>query len=177
MNFIKKLFKFILTLILISILAGAGSYFYDKYEQKKKDEHELSYASEKKWKWYDKYDRIQIIAIEDKNKSFLRKVNLNKSYVIYAYKNDDYSLSGVAKFVTKCQPNKEIETTGKYSNGNPKILKCNEDGDALNYRVTWSGTDTDFTWKEDLGGFSIRENFTYWDFSALDREITLSKAQ
>jgi len=174
-SFIKKLFKFILTLLLISIIAGAGYYFYDEYKQKKKDEQELSYASKGEWKWHDKYDRIQITTL--KYKSILRKVNLDKSYVIYAYKNDDYSLSAWVKFVTKCPPNKEIETSEKFSNGASKKLKCNEDGTALNYEVKWSGENTEFTWEENLGGFSIRENFTYWDFIALDQEVTLSKAQ
>ena len=175
MNFIKKLLKFILALIFVSILAGAGYYFYDQYQQEQKDEFELSFASKKEWKWHDKYDRIQIMTID--SKSVLRKVNLNKNYVIYAYKNDDYSLTGMAEFVTQCQKNKEIETSETFSNGTPKKLKCNEDGNALRYQVKWSGPNSDFTWEENLGGFSIRENFTYWDFSALDQEVTLSKAQ
>jgi hypothetical protein len=174
-SFIKKLFKFILTLILLSILTGAGYYFYDEYTQQKKDELELSYASKSEWKWHDKYDRIQITTLKDK--SILRKVNLNKSYVIYAYKNADYSLSAWVKFVTKCEPNKDIVTAEKFSSGASKNLKCNEDGTALNYEVKWSGGNTEFTWEENLGGFSLRENFTYWDFSALDQEVTLSKAQ
>jgi hypothetical protein len=152
-----------------------GYYFYDEYKQQKKDELELSYASKSKWKWHDKYDRIQIKTLNDK--SILRKVNLNKSYVIYAYKNDDYSLSAWVRFVTKCQSNKSIETTAKFSNGDPKNLKCNGDGTALNYEVKWIGDNTEITWEENLGGFSLKENFTYWDFSALDQEVTLSKAQ
>jgi len=174
-NFIKKLFKFIIALIVISVITGAGYYFYDEYQLEKKDEIELSFAANKQWKWHDKYDRIQIMTTD--SKSILRKVNLNKNYVIYAYKNDDYSLSGMVKFVATCSKNKEIETSEKYSNGSPKKLKCNEDGDALHYQVKWTGTETDFTWQENLGGFSIRENFTYWDFSTLDQEVTLSKAK
>tara|TARA_Y100000296_G_C5117716_1_gene228685 strand:- start:590 stop:883 length:294 start_codon:yes stop_codon:yes gene_type:complete len=97
--------------------------------------------------------------------------------VIYAFKNEDYSLSGMAKLVTPCSANKEIETSEKYSDGTPKKLKCGEKGDALLYSVTWNRTDTNFTWEESLGGFSLRENFTYWDFSKLDQEVTLAKAQ
>jgi hypothetical protein len=161
----------------MAIIAGAGYYFYNQYEQNKKDEYELSYASKKSWKWHDEYDRIQISKLEGNNKSILRKVNLNKKYVIYAYKNDNYSLSGMVKFVTTCTPNKEIKTSEKFSNGDTKTLKCNEDGNELRYRVQWQGKDTDVTWEENLGGFSLRENFSYWDFDILDQEVTLSKAQ
>lgn len=175
-KFIKALLKGILVLIILLVVAAAGYYFYDQNEQKKRDEKELSYATDKKWRWHDKYDRIQIREVEE-GKSILRKVNLKKSYVIYAYKNEDYSLSAIAQFVTPCSSGKEIETSGKYSDDKPKILKCSEDGDALLYSVKWSGGDTGFTWEESLGGFSLRENFTYWDFSKLDQEITLTKAK
>lgn len=176
MKIIKALLKGILVLTILLALAGVGYYFYDQNEQKKKDEKELSYATEKKWSWHDKYDRIQIREV-DEGKSILRKVNLRNSYVIYVYKNEDYSLSGTAKFVTPCSSGKEIETSEEYSNGKPKILKCSKDGDALFYSVEWSGSDTDFTWEESLGGFSLRENFTFWDFSKLDQEVTLTKAK
>lgn len=176
MKFIKAILKGILALITLLILAGTGYYFYDQNEQKKKDEKELSYATKKKWSWHDKYDRIQIHELVE-GKSILRKVNLRKNYVIYAFKNEDYSLSGMAKFVTPCSSGKEIETSESYSDGKAKILKCSEDGDALLYSVKWNGSDTDFTWEESLGGFSLRENFTYWDFSKLDQEVTLTKAK
>jgi hypothetical protein len=175
-KFIKALLKVVLVLIILLAVAGVGYYFYDRYEQNKKDEKELSYATEKEWRWHDEYERIQIREIKE-GKSVLRKVNLEKSYVIYAYKNQDYSLSGMAKFVTPCNAGKEIETSEKYSDGEPKKLKCSEDGDALDYKVKWNGSGTDFTWEESLGGFSLRENFTYWDFSKLDQEVTLAKAK
>jgi hypothetical protein len=175
-KFIKMLLKAILALILLSVLAGVGYYFYDENEQKKKDEQELGYATEKEWLWHDKYDRIQIREVME-GISMLRKVNLRKSYVVYAYKNEDYSLSGMAKFVTSCSANKEIETSEKYSDGTSKKLTCDEKGGALLYTVKWDRTDTDFAWEESLGGFSLRENFTYWDFSKLDQEVTLAKAQ
>ena len=83
----------------------------------------------------------------------------------------------MVKFLTKCKPNREIETSQTFSDGTPKVLKCNEIGDALHYQVKWNGKNTDFTWEENLDGFSLSENFTYWDFSKLDQEVTLSKAQ
>ncbi|KAB0300290.1 hypothetical protein F2Z80_24740 [Vibrio fortis] len=176
MNFLKNLLKILFAIVVISLLAGVGYYFYDQYEQEKKDHFELSFATEKAWAWYDKYDRVQYRTLEE-NKTVLRKVKLNKNYVIYAYKNDDYSLTAMVKFLTKCKPNREIETSQTFSDGTPKVLKCNEKGDALHYQVKWNGKNTDFTWEENLDGFSLSENFTYWDFSKLDQEVTLSKAQ
>ena len=83
----------------------------------------------------------------------------------------------MVKFITPCEPNTEIETSERFSDGTPKKLQCNEDGDALKHSVNWDGKNTDITWEENLGGFSLRENFTYWDFSKLDQEITLSKSK
>ncbi|PSV28949.1 MULTISPECIES: hypothetical protein [unclassified Photobacterium] len=175
MKFIRTLLKVTLVIILISILSGVSYYFYNENEQRKKDEVELSYATDKDWVWHDLYERIQIREVD--GKSILRKVNMNKGYVIHVYKNKDYSLSAFALFVTSCNANKEIETSAKFSDGTPKKLKCNEKGDGLLYSVKWNNSDTDFTWEENLGGFSLRENFTYWDFSKLDQEVTLAKAE
>lgn len=97
MNFLKNLLKILFAIVVISLLAGVGYYFYDQYEQEKKDHFELSFATEKAWAWYDKYDRVQYRTLEE-NKTVLRKVKLNKNYVIYAYKNDDYSLTAMVKF-------------------------------------------------------------------------------
>lgn len=177
MNFLKKIVKGILVLALVLIIFGMGYYFYEYYERTKRDEHELAYDSKHSWEWHDKYNRIQIRIIKEENRSALRKVHLKENYVVYALKNEDYSLSTMVKFITPCKPNSEIETTEKFSDGTPKKLKCNEDGDALNYSVSWNGENTDIIWDENLGGFSVRENFTNWDFSKLDQEITLSKSK
>lgn len=176
MKIIKMILKGILTLIILSALAGVGSYFYDQNEKRKRDHKELSYATEKKWQWHDKYYRIQVRGMPS-GKSMLRKVNLRKGYVIHAYKNEDYSLSAIVKFVTSCSANTIIETSEKFSDGTSKELGCNEKGDALIYTVKFIGSDTDFTWEESLGGFSYRVNFDRWDFSKLDQEVTLAKAQ
>ncbi|CZF82454.1 hypothetical protein GCE9029_03241 [Grimontia celer] len=176
MKVIKVILKGVLGLFFVFVFIGTGYYFYDLSQQKKQDEKELNYASQQKWSWYDEYERIQISEFVE-GRSILRKVNLQNKYVIYAYKNDDYSLSAMAKFVTPCSPNKEIETSELYSDGLPKVLKCNEEGDALHFLVKWNDSSTDFIWEESLGGFSLRENFTYWDFSSLDQEVTLNKAK
>ena len=177
MNLIKKILKWLFALTLILIAAWVGYYFYEENERSKRDKQELAYASKQKWEWYDEYDRIQIYTIKEENRSILRKVHMRDAYVVYAFKAQDYGLNTMVKFVTPCKPKSEIETSEKFSDGTSKKLKCNEEGDALNYSVSWSGKDTDITWDENLGGFSVRENFIHWDFSKLDQEITLSKSK
>ncbi len=168
---------FLAIIILIGSFWGYAYYTTSK-EEARIEKAELNYKAEKwKWKWHDKTNRIQIYKPDESGKSYLRKVNLEKQYIIYAYKNDDLSLSAMVEFITDCQPNTEITTSQKYSNGTPKKLKCNEIGDALSLTVKWNRQDTDFVWEENLDGFKLRENFGYWDFTKVDKEITLSKAR
>jgi hypothetical protein len=180
-RFVKILKIAGLVFLAIIILIGSfGGYVYytTLKEEARIEKAELNFDAEKeKWKWHDKFDRIQIYTADKSGKSYLRKVNLEKQYIIYAYKNDDLSLSAMVKFFTDCQPNTEITTSQKYSNGTPKKLKCNEGGNALTFSVHWNGKDTNIIWEENLDGFKLRENFGYWDFTKLGKEITLSKAR
>ncbi|QQD22432.1 hypothetical protein GJQ54_11945 [Oceanospirillaceae bacterium ASx5O] len=161
--------------VVVALMAGVFGYEY--FEDKRRDNEELTYFTSKKWVWYDKYGRVQVNQDIFTKKSILRKVNLDKNYVIYIFKNQDYSISAMAVFPTKCEPNTEIVTSKAYSDGTLKKLQCMEDGDALVYSVSWSAKDTDFKWTEDLDGFKIDENFRYWNFDKLDQEITLQKAK
>ena len=141
---------FLAIIILIGSFWGYAYYTTSK-EEARIEKAELNYKAEKwKWKWHDKTNRIQIYKPDESGKSYLRKVNLEKQYIIYAYKNDDLSLSAMVEFITDCQPNTEITTSQKYSNGTPKKLKCNEIGDALSLTVKWNRQDTDFVWEENL---------------------------
>jgi len=180
-RFVKTLKIAGLVFLAIIILIGSfGGYVYytTLKEEARIEKAELNFDAEKeKWKWHDKFDRIQIYTADKSGKSYLRKVNLEKQYVIYAYKNDDLGLSAMAKFFTDCQPNTEITTSQKFGDGTPKKLKCNEGGNALTFSVHWNGKDTNIIWEENLDGFKLRENFGYWDFTKLDKEITLSKAR
>jgi len=173
----RKLIKIVAGLVLAVVLGFATLIGYDEYSQFKYEKELLTYASSHEWKWHDRYDRIQIRYIPDAARSVLRKVNLHDEYVIYAFKNDDYSLSAMAEFRIDCQPGNEIVTSQRYADGEPKKLVCSDDGDSLRYSVTWSGENTDFTWEENLDGFRLRENFSNWNFDRLDQEVTLSKAQ
>lgn len=171
----KKFIKILLLIVLIifvGTIAVIGYAEYDEYSTKQK---QLSYATNHKWKWHDEYDRIQIRYVSSSGRSVLRKVNMRDKYVIYVFKDGNYNLNAIAEFIVDCDPGKEIVTTKKYSDGTPKKLICSKDGSSLRYFVKWDRDDTNFTWVEELGGFSVYENFMYWDFAKLDREVTLSK--
>lgn len=169
-----KVLGFILAFIATAVSTNLA---YDNHQANKKKEAELTFASKKSWQWHDEYSRIQIRFFEETGRSILRKVDTRENYVIYAKKNDDYELETMAKFITKCKPNTAITTSKKYSNGEPIILQCTEEGDALSYSVKWPEKDTDIVWHEDIDGFKIYTNFGNWDFTKLDQEITLSKAE
>ena len=163
----------LITSVVIGIFLG-----YRYNEDLKNDAIELSFASEKMCEWHNEYNRIQIRFNEKTGRSILRKVNVYRRYVVYAYKKDNYSLSAWVKFITECKANTEIVTAKTYSNGEPITLKCNDDGDALAFSVVWEEkTDIDFVWNNNLGGFKFRVDFRDWDFTKLDQEITLSKAK
>lgn len=173
----RNLIKIVAGLALVVVLAFAALIGYDEYSQFKYEQKLLTYASSHEWKWYDRYERIQIRYVPDAARSILRKVNMYDEYVIYAFKSGDYSLIAMAEFRVDCQPGNEVVTSQQYADGTPKKLVCSEDGDSLRYSVKWSGERTSFTWEENLDGFRLRENFSNWNFDKLDQEVTLTKAQ
>ncbi len=177
MKILIKLLKILGMITLVAVAIIGALFGYDYNEKLKRETAELSFATEKEWTWHDKYDRIQIHFDKEMNKSILRKVNMHEKYVVYAYKKDNYNLAAFVKFIVSCKPSSKIETSEKYSSGEPITLGCNKNGDALSYSVTWDRRDTDFVWEENLDGFKVRANFGYWDFTKLDQEVTLLKAK
>ncbi|MCF6442891.1 hypothetical protein L1077_26050 [Pseudoalteromonas luteoviolacea] len=172
-----KILKFIGWLALLMIV-GIGSFLgYEQYERAEKLKAELKYGTSADWEWYDKYGRIQIRYDEKAKKTYLRKTYVKDKYVIYAYKHEDYSLGAYVYFIVDCKANSTITTSKTFNSGAEKKLLCTPEGNALQYGVTWSERNSNVVWEEDLDGFKFRENFGSWDFSVLDREITLSKAE
>jgi len=130
------------------------------------------------WWWHDEDRRIQKKFVNDDKKTLLRRVYMDKNYLVGAQKEDDYSLSARIHFFVDCEPNTGINTGQKYSGGEDKVLECSEDGDYLSFGVSWDALKgAKFTWSFDFGGFSFSEDFREWDFELLDREVTLKKAQ
>lgn len=174
---LKKILKYMLYAFIILGLCVAGMYAYISHNESVEKNLELSFHTKHKWEWENEYSGVQIRFVEDAKRSVLRKVHTLENYVIYAYKNDDYTLSTVAVFPTTCKPNKIITTTEKFPNGEPKTLNCDEDGESLVYQAIWTGKDPIMSWSENLNGYKIEESFFGWNFDKLDREITLNKAK
>lgn len=178
MQTLKLILKIVVALVLLVAIGIGGMIGYDHYKSEQRKSAELSYPSgSTKWKWHDEYNRIQISTDPETGMSTLRKVKLSRNQVILAYKNPDYTLSSAVLFFTDCEPDTEIVISKTFSSGKPKKMLCGSKGDRLIYGVHWSVPKLSSTWAEDLDGFSVYEDFSNWDFSILDREITLSKAK
>jgi len=174
---LKKFLKYTLYLLLVVMGISVLVYFYFQHMENKEKSLELAYGTEHKWEWENENTRIQVRVVEDLGRSVLRRVHISDGYIIYAYKNDDYTFTTAAIFPVKCEPKTSITTTKKFQDGEPKKLHCNEDGDNLIHQAQWSATESLSSWKENLDGYKIDESFYSWDFDRLDREITLNKAK
>ena len=163
--------------MLLVALALVGKW-HNENEREKRDQEELAFHTKHTWKWHNKYRRTQIRYNEEIKQSILRKVNKRgDNYIVEAVKVDD-NLVFVVSFITQCEPNTSIATSLTYPDGNAKMLKCNEDGDALRYHVIVVRNPKSHTpLTENLDGFRYRIYFSDWDLALLDRESTLKKAQ
>ena len=184
-KFMKLVFKILAGLIAIITIGIGIVLLYEKYKIQKEKNTELNYETFfvntddnpgiKEWVWHNEYERIQI---SNKNNKFsiLRKV-YPQSHSIYAWKNDDYSLTTYVIFETNCKPSTKIKTSEKFSDNNSKVLSCDKTGKYLSFGAEFPSKSNYGIWTETLDGFSFSENLDYWDFRKLDREITLSKAK
>lgn len=177
MTILVKILKVIGWIVLtLAVLIGA-ILGYEHYDNLKKDNDELSYKTKNKWRWHDKYYRIQIRYSDEASRSVLRKVNIDEGYAVYAVKNDDRGIGAMVAFYVDCEPNTEIVTSVKYGDGSFMKLECNEEGDSLIYYVSWDAKEGNFVSEQDLDGFKYKVDFRNWDFTKLDQEITLSNAK
>jgi len=119
--------------------------------------------------------RIQIYHHKELNKTILRKVEIDKNYIIEAFISKSGRLISTVDFIVKCNPKTKIETTEKYKSGKPIILKCDDTGNSLHYSRAWNNTIS--IWERDIDGFSFYANFKNWNFTKLKQEATLSKAK
>jgi hypothetical protein len=182
LEIIKKVFKYLGIIFLIGLFFIVTTFLYDKYEEYKEKKQELNYETKQNWNWNDEYHRIQISEVSSKDNLeekmlLLRKVYMKDKYMIYAFKDSDYKLHSKVFFMVDCKPNSKIITTKQFSDKSEKILECDEKGKTLSYEVRWDGANRNIIWEENLDGFNFIENFANWDFSELDKFITLSKAK
>lgn len=171
---LKKFLKF-LGILTLSAVGLTGLFVaWTQYDAYKRDKADLSFETGRDWQWHSKSSRIQISPNEETGRSTLRKVHKVENYSVYAFKDDDYKVIAAVLFHVNCDPGAIIVTSKKYSGGEPKTLECRPSGEALMHSFTISEDASWFT--EDLDGFKYSVNFSDWDFSKLNQEITLAKA-
>ena len=177
MKLLTKLFKWLIVISILVVAAISVSLGYDHYKSEKAKAEELSFRTESVWSWHDEFDRVQIQFNESIKRSILRKVSSDKSYIIYVYKNEDYSYNFRVQFLTECKPESSITTQQKWSTGQAKELNCTSSGKSLTYDFKMdAGASLDYL-SENLDGFKFSESLLTWDFTKLDQEITLLKAK
>ena len=175
----KKIFRWIGFGILLIFVLIVGVRTADYIDEEREKKAELAYKTNIKWEWHDEYERVQISKkpIFDDNRSVLRKVSMEEGWTLWAYKLfDDRLLEFRVSFHVDCEPNTEIVTSRNFSDGKPLKLICSPDGKNLAY---WFGYSSDYLNEdidEDIDGFKFKVDLSRWDFSKLDREITLLKA-
>lgn len=181
---LMTLLKICGAVILLAIIIGASSMGYNEYVVYERQQAELTYQTDRQWQWHQEREDIQIDILDDdfvgdpsRSDHTLRKVVLWRKYYVEAYKNADYTLEARIHFIADCQPNTNIETSSKFSDGQPKKLYCNDAGDELSLSITWEEKGTRFVWSEDFDGFKFSVDFKDWNFTELDKEVTLSKAK
>lgn len=177
MTIFLKLLKWAGFLALGGAVLLAGLFGWTHYDDWQREQAKLTYGSKHQWKWHNRYYDIQISHSEVMGRSMLRKVDQSNKYIVEAWKNDDYSTNAVVKFITDCEPRSQIDTGKKFTDGQPKVLVCDQKGRYLSLAVSWPGNSTEYRWSENFGGFSFEVDFRDWDFSKLDQEVTLSRAK
>lgn len=177
MHFLRRTLKMIaLAVALIAVFIGAyiGKAHYD---QRRESEAKLHFLTKHEWKWANRYQGIQERYNPRLERTQLRKVNMTEQSVVYAYLDDNGRLNTSVVYSVKCKPNSVIITDQYFSDGKPKKLFCNPSGTRLALSIVWLYGTRDLTWNQNMGGFKVHENFSNWDFSRLDREITLKNAK
>jgi hypothetical protein len=174
---LKKILKAVFIFCISLIFIGASVYAYYKHQESTKNKQELEFDTNVKWEWENEMYRVQVFYNEKEKVSILRKVNLEEKYTVYVIKNDDYTFTTYVEFSFDCEPGTKIDTTEKFSNGEVKVLQCDESGKKLQYSAHWNQIEPITFWNENLNGFNFNQSFTGWNFDRLDREITLKKAK
>lgn len=173
MSFLVRLLKRIGKVFVVLVLVAFGLPLLLQFA--------LPYLESPEWEWgwhvHQEEKDIEIKFNESRGRSVLRKVFGDGDHIVYAWKDDDYNLITQVTFLVDCEPGKKIDTGESYSDGEPMVLTCSSSGKRLRYATKWDGAASDVVLEEDFGGFFVYVNFWDWDFSALDREITLANAE
>ncbi|MGY3993274.1 hypothetical protein [Aeromonas veronii] len=177
----KKGINICIGIFILAIFFIGGAILYEIYNDAQLEKKELEFHADKEWKWQDDNQGIQITYDNERKQTLLRKVILNKNYEVIVAMMPNYNLEATAKFYTKCEPSKVINTEQKFPDGSIKTISCNKAGDAIRYRVIIERNITEryptLIWKDNIGGFVVDIDLSFWNFDQLDREVTLDDSK
>ena len=177
MKILIKILKIIGVIFLLLVVLFFAVEWRNDQRREQRSQEELNFHTNHTWKWHSTRNRTQIRYNEEAKQSILRKVNKRDNYIVEAVKAGG-NLVFIVSFITQCEPNTSIATSITYPNGSAKMLKCNEDGDALRHHIVFISNPKSYASRtEDLDGFKYKIDFYDWDLGLLDRESTLKKAQ
>jgi len=126
------------------------------------------------WEHYQEYPPLQISesSYGYGKTRVLRRIYKDESRQVNILLDEEGQF--VARFIfnEKCTFESVIETSYRYSNGDPMELVCDYNrkdySDYLYLGLTWKQKPSKF--KLNYSGFNVNEDFTSWDISALERE-------
>jgi len=180
LNIYLKVFLWILGVIVTFAAAGAGLAVYRAWAYY---QEYLDYPIYADWEWVNDYQRsAHGYQIRNGYVPMLRTVYLPQDRVIVATLNENDNLAAEVFYRADCTPGKTVETTQKWSNGEPKILRCAEWHGVtfLSIGALWSGSSEsgyDVTWKEDINGFRFEIDFGDWPIHLLQQLRTAQAAK
>lgn len=177
MKILKKIIIAIVALALLVGLGLGGLLYYEESQRAQKLQAYLDYKTDRTWQWHQEYLSVQSLYDAIPQQTFLRKVSISKNSVVQVYLKDDGQLAASVYFYVECEPDTEITTSLKYSNGEAKVLHCGAAGEYLSLGVSWEGPPNDIHWTDDFDGFKVDVNFKHWNFVPLQQEVTLRKAK
>lgn len=177
--FIKRLLKICFIVFIGFLVFVICLKYYGYYRDNERYKLELGFHATRDWKWQnDRVGTVQIAHDKWRNQTLLRKVMLDENYEVIVGLWDNNNIHATAIFYTPCEPLKVIVTDQKFYSGTPKKLICNTAGDGVMHRVMWNRDVEkkypDLRWEDNVGGFTVNVDMSYWDFKPLDQELTLN---
>lgn len=175
--------------ILIIISASIFLYFqYESYLSDIEDKERLKAFTDETWQYLDGSYKIIQYSVDENNLATYREVG--DDYVFYikkiietGKKAWDYKLSIRVDFIENCTPNTKIETSVKLTE-EYATLTCNNKGTLLTTKMMYSTPpiklDKEYpVIKFDFDGYKVDVDLNdfYWDFSFMNKQLTLSKAK
>ena len=100
--------------------------------------------------------------------------SLSDDHYVFARLRED-RFSATAFWKADCENGTKVETSVKFSDGEPAKLECSG-GDIVKISVQWSLPEP-VRWKRDYDGFAVDVDFREWDWTKARQFNTLLKAK